>query len=53
MHQRSVLKERENRNSYRMKISIPSWNLMQLFALEKVSADDLLRKTKVKEMKLK
>lgn len=31
-----------------MKISIPTWNLMQLVALEKVSVDDLLRKDKVK-----
>lgn len=29
-----------------MKIHIPTWNLMQLFALEKVSDDDLLRKNK-------
>lgn len=38
--------ERENRNPHRMKISIPTWNQMQLFALEKVHDDDLLRETK-------
>lgn len=47
--------ERENRNPHRMKISIPTWNRMQLFALEKVhdNDDDLLRKDKAKKIKLR
>lgn len=48
-----VKQERENRNPHRMKISIPTWNRMQLFALEKIHDDDLLRKDKAKKIKLK